>query len=68
SLCHKLANQEQTPRAATPKTEELHFLSEMIWSPIPPVQVLAIRICKKLNLFPSMLEDLYLSPEIAERL
>ncbi len=62
--CIQLATTSKNP----PPEQEVHFLSEMIWSPAPPVQILAIRICRTHQYFPSQLEDVYLSPELEERL
>ena len=57
------------PTSTTPPpSKEVFFLSEMIWSPIAPVQILAIRICRMFSYFSTELEDLYLSPEIEARI
>lgn len=47
------------------------FLESVIWSEIPPVQVTAVRLCRRLAVddcrwAADLLENLYLSPEIEE--
>ena len=62
--CQELSKPNKNPRPE----QDVYFLSEMIWSSIPPVQIMAIRICRTNNYFLSQLEDVYLSPELEERL
>jgi protein PhnA len=53
--------------------ERWHFLQSVVWSDIPPVQITAVRMCRRLseegvNWATDILAELYLSPEIEARL
>ncbi len=55
------------------KNDSFQFLNEAVWSEAVPVQIVAVRLTKKLaNLGQSwaiaLLEGLYLDPEVEERL
>ena len=50
-----------------------HFLESVVWSDIPPVQMTAVRLCKRLEAqgvswAAEILATLYLTPEVAKEL
>ncbi len=54
-----------------PDANGLRFLESIIWSEVQPVQVTAVRLCRKLaaakvNWAQALLETVYLSPEVEE--
>jgi protein PhnA len=65
-LCEACRDPIDNPRQFTP--DRWHFLTECVWSDIPAVQVMAVRLLRRLSKTESWaaaaLEDLYLDEDI----
>ncbi len=66
-VCEPCSDQLRHPRRIQPA--HWHCLSTAIWSPVPAVQVVAVRLLKRLSDQPwaaELLEQAYLPPEVQE--
>ncbi|MBT3223876.1 MAG: phnA protein [Proteobacteria bacterium] len=68
-LCHRCAGVIEDKRLRD--VHELRFLENTIWAEVRPVQILAVRLVKRLSeadvhWATELLENLYLDPEVEE--
>jgi len=71
-LCERCASVVTDERNKIPP-DELRFIGETIWSDVEPVQIVAVRVARRLSdkgvlWARDLIDGLYLSPEVEERL